>query len=161
MNTLEYKRKEYRVNNIELYLDYNTDNVIISTEVDYIDYMKTFEEEEIKEMHFLFYSDIKYFFEMIQKPPFSITKVNNELEIKFYLDILGHRNIVSINVPEYFEEGVDKKSVIYQRRIYDLEILSISHSNELKQIWQVFLLYNIFYLLSLIYLYKKIFHPEK
>ncbi len=64
MNTSDYKRKEYRVNNIELCLDYNTDNVIISTEVDYIDYMKTFEEEEIKEMHFLFYSDVKYFFEM-------------------------------------------------------------------------------------------------
>jgi hypothetical protein len=151
----EYDVKEYNVNNINIHLSYSEDDIVISSEVNYVDYMKKFEEDEIKEMHFLFHSDIKYFFEMIQNPPFSIEKVDNEIEIKFYLDILGTKNIVSINIPEYVEEGSDKKMVVCEKRLDDIEILTIHHSDQIHYIWGVFLLYNVFYLVALVYLFTK------
>jgi len=93
----------------------------ISCEVDYIDYEKDLTEQEIKILSPVFDMDITIFFNMIEKPPTSVTKKNDNIIIGYTFDILSKKYKINIILSEKITEGKDRNIVIIERRVKALE----------------------------------------
>ena len=99
----------------------NIPSILISCQVNYIDYEKEFTEKDIKSLHSLFNLESSFILDMVQKMPSSIKKEDDNIVINFKFELFGKTYNVQFIIPEKEIEGKDKEVIVLQRKVEKLE----------------------------------------